>query len=74
MRAQYLLGYLLAQRPETQAAGEELLKYASRALPDAHSILADLYRATGRDSLAEAEWQKYLGAINAEAAGKHGVR
>jgi Flp pilus assembly protein TadD len=67
MRAHYLLGYLLTQRPETQAAGEEHLKYAARVLPDAHFVLAELYRTTGREDLAEAESMQFLQAVNARA-------
>jgi Flp pilus assembly protein TadD len=59
-KARYLLGYVLAHRPETQAAAEEHLKYAAREFPEAHSALAALYRATGREALAEAELIEYL--------------
>ena len=60
-KAQYLLGYILAHRPETQAAAEEHLKYAARAFPEAHSALAALHRATGRKTLAETEEKENLG-------------
>ena len=44
-KAQYLLGYLLANRPETRAAAEEHLKYAAREIPEARFALAELYHA-----------------------------
>jgi Flp pilus assembly protein TadD len=59
-KAQYLLGCVLAHRPETRAAAEEHLKYAAREFPEAHSTLVELYRATGREALAEAELREYL--------------
>jgi Flp pilus assembly protein TadD len=60
MKAQYLLGYILARRPETRAAAEEHLKYAARELPEAHFALAGLYRANGQEALAETESKEYL--------------
>jgi tetratricopeptide (TPR) repeat protein len=44
-KAQYLLGYLLASRPETRAAAEAHLRYAAREFPEARSALALLYSA-----------------------------
>jgi Flp pilus assembly protein TadD len=67
-KAHYLLGYVLWQRPETQAAAEEQLNYAARALPEARSALAQLYRATGREALVEAEPREYGGS---HPNGKH---
>ena len=54
-KAQFLLGYVLAYRPETQAAAEEHLRYAAREFPEAHAALAALYRATGREALAQTQ-------------------
>jgi len=42
-KAQFLLGYVLAHRPETRAAAEEHLRYAARDFPDARIALALLY-------------------------------
>ena len=42
-KAQYLLGFLLAHRPETRAAAEEHLRYAAREFPEARSALAALH-------------------------------
>jgi hypothetical protein len=72
LKAQYLLGYLLALRPETRAAGEEYLRYVARELPDAHSTLAELYQRTGREVLAEAERKMYLEVLNARPGGTLG--
>jgi len=67
-KAQYLLGYLLANRPETRAAAEEHLKYAAREFPEARSALADLYRATGTGALVETELREPLGKQPAAGA------
>jgi Flp pilus assembly protein TadD len=74
LKAQYLLGYVLALRPETRAAGEEYLRYVARELPDAHSVLAELYQRTGREVLAEAERKMYLEVLNSPAGGTGGRR
>jgi Flp pilus assembly protein TadD len=60
-KAHYLLGYVLAYHPETQAAAEEHLRYAAREFSEAHAALAALYRATGREALAETELREHLG-------------
>ena len=52
-KAHFLLGHLLANRPETRAAAEEHLRYAAREFPEARSALAALHRATGREALTE---------------------
>jgi Flp pilus assembly protein TadD len=69
-KAQYLLGYLLANRPETREAAEEHLRYAARQFPEARSALADLYRATGRGALAETELRESLGKQPATGAAR----
>ena len=71
-KARYLLGCVLAHRPETQAAAEEHLKYAAREFPEAHSKLAELYRATGREALAAAELSEYL-RDGKQPRGRHGA-
>ena len=60
-KAHFLLGYVLVFRPETREAAEEHLKFAAREFPEARSALADLYRATGRGTLAEVELKEPLG-------------
>jgi tetratricopeptide (TPR) repeat protein len=62
-RARYLLGFLLARRPETRSRAAEHLQYAARNLPDAHLILANLYRLEGADALAQSEQERYRKAI-----------
>jgi Flp pilus assembly protein TadD len=70
-KAHFLLGYVLAHRLETQAAAEEHFKYAAREFPEAHSALAALYRATGRETLAETESRESIGK---QPGGKAGMK
>ena len=58
-RAHYLLGCLLTQRQETWHSAQEHLRYAAEDFPDAHAALAELYAASGEDSLAAAESDLY---------------
>jgi len=58
--AHYLLGFLLAQRPQTFDRAVRHLDYATRALPEAHLLLARLYQLRGENSLAHAEMEQYL--------------
>jgi Flp pilus assembly protein TadD len=62
-KAQYLLGYLLAQHPETRETAAEHLTYAARELPDAHYLLARIYQAAGETSRAGAEMARYRRAF-----------
>jgi tetratricopeptide (TPR) repeat protein len=62
-KARYLLGCLLARRPETRSKAAEHLEYAAQQVPDAHLILADLYRREGADALAQLEKERYRKAI-----------
>jgi tetratricopeptide (TPR) repeat protein len=62
-KAQYLLGYLLAQHPETRETAAEHLTYAARELPDAHYLLARIYQAAGETSRAGAEMARYRQAF-----------
>jgi len=58
-KAQFLLGFLLAQHAEERAHAEEHLRYAARAVPDAHYVLAELYQADGASQAAAAELDKF---------------
>jgi tetratricopeptide (TPR) repeat protein len=69
-KAQYLLGFLLAQRPETRETAAEHLTYAARDLPDAHYILAQIYQAAGQTSRAGAELERYRKAFTGQGKGK----
>lgn len=55
--AHYLLGFLFAQRRETQEQAIPHLLYAARELPEAHYVLAEIYRiqeaaSSSRDEMA----------------------
>jgi tetratricopeptide (TPR) repeat protein len=58
-KARYLLGCLLARRPETRSSAVEHLTYAAQQVPEAHLALADLYRQEGADALARMEQDRY---------------
>jgi tetratricopeptide (TPR) repeat protein len=60
--AHYLLGVILARRPETRASGVDHLKTAARQFPRAYLILAEMYRAEGQNQLAKEEMQRYVDA------------
>lgn len=62
-RARYLLGFLLARRPETRGKAAEHLMYAARQMPDAHLILAEIYRLEGANALAQDEQEQYRKTI-----------
>jgi tetratricopeptide (TPR) repeat protein len=62
-KARYLLGFLLARNPETRGRATEHLQYAARQMPDAHLILADMYRLEGASALAQSEREQYRKAI-----------
>lgn len=63
-QAHYLLGFLLASRPETRDLAAKHLLYAARSVPEAHLVLAELYRAQGVDHAADAELNTYHNLIN----------
>jgi tetratricopeptide (TPR) repeat protein len=69
-KAHYLLGYLLARRPEARSQAEPHLVIAARELPEAHYVLAEIYSAQGADSIAQAELNRYQ---RAAAASSHGM-
>jgi tetratricopeptide (TPR) repeat protein len=58
-RAHYLLGVLFSQRFEARSGAIEHLRYAAREVPDAHFILAQLYRLDGDARAAAQEMQQY---------------
>jgi Tfp pilus assembly protein PilF len=62
-KAQLLLGWLEAKRPEASGSAIPHLVFAGRELPEAHRILADLYHQTGRELLAQEEMRKYTAAM-----------
>lgn len=59
VKARYLLGSLLARRPETRGRAAEHLMYAAQELPDAHMVLAEMYRTEGAEALAQMEQERY---------------
>jgi tetratricopeptide (TPR) repeat protein len=72
-KAQYLLGLFLAQRPETREAAAPHLLYAAREVPDAHYVLAALYRMAGSETLAQTELDRYHSAFVVLSKSKHRV-
>ena len=62
-KAQYLLGLFLAQHPETRETAAQHLLYAARQVPDAHYVLASLYRAGGDEARAQEELERYHSAF-----------
>jgi len=60
--AHYLLGILLAARPETRLSAVQHLKTAARQFPRAYMILAEVYRAEGQNQLAKDEMRRYVDA------------
>ena len=63
-RAHYLLGFCLAQRPEAVSQAEHHLVIAARELPEAHYVLAEIYRAQGADAIAQTELTRYQRAAD----------
>ena len=57
--AHYLLGFLLGQRPETRGKAVDQLTEAARQLPEAHYILAQIYRVQGDEFAAKQEMQTF---------------
>ena len=62
-KAHYLLGLLLAQRPETRETAAQHLIYAARGVPEAHHLLAALYRISGDEARAQEELERYHSAF-----------
>jgi protein O-GlcNAc transferase len=57
--AHFLLGWLLARRPETRPLSESHLLYAARTIPEAHLALAQLYGVQGASQVADTEVKRY---------------
>jgi len=47
VKAQFLLGLILASRPETRAEAQRRLEYAGRKMPEARAALERLHQAEG---------------------------
>jgi tetratricopeptide (TPR) repeat protein len=58
-KAQYVLGCLLANRPDRRTDAIPHLTYAARFLPEGHEALAEVYRASGEPERAQAEMERY---------------
>jgi tetratricopeptide (TPR) repeat protein len=59
VNGQYLLGVILAGQVETRSAAVQHLLYAARDVPDAHYVLAQLYRVAGDELAARREMLHY---------------
>ena len=59
-KSRYLLGWVLARRPETRAEAIGHLQFAAREFPPAHRTLAAVYQMMGETELAKQEAQQYL--------------
>jgi len=57
--AHYLLGIIFAQRVETRSAAIQHLLYAAPGVPDAHFVLAQLYRLAGDEYAAGQEMVQF---------------
>jgi tetratricopeptide (TPR) repeat protein len=64
-KGQYLLGFLLARNPGERADAQKHLAFAAQELPEAHLLLMKLYHATGDESKATLELERYRRAISA---------
>ena len=64
IKAQYMLGVILAQRPGDVADAEKRLSFAAREIPEAHLVLRALYRKSGDEVLAARELERYQKAIS----------
>ena len=63
-KGQYLLVFLLARNPGGRAAAQKHLAFAAQELPEAHLLLMKLYHATGDESKATMELERYRRAIS----------
>lgn len=62
-KARYLLGTMQSLHPETHGEAAENLEYVARQMPEAHLVLADMYRREGAEARAQAEREQYREAI-----------
>ena len=65
IRAHYVLGCVLAQRPETRTAAIGEFRSAAPHLPQAHLALAAVYEAMGKQQSASSELELYRKAVAA---------
>jgi len=57
--AHYVLGLLFLRHADERAKAVHHLVYAARGLPEAHSVLSQLYHAEGNDPFAPREMERY---------------
>jgi len=58
-KAHYVLGFLLANKPQQRAEAIPHLAYAARFLPEGHLVLSAIYRANGDTEGAQEEMARY---------------
>ena len=68
VKSQYLLGFLLAQHAKSRDRAVAYLERASREMPDAHIMLAQMYLSEGLDQLARAELDRYRQSMTSQSA------
>jgi tetratricopeptide (TPR) repeat protein len=66
-KGQFLLGFLLARRPQTRRLAAAHLADAARQLPEAHFLLAKMYLDQGDSQIAAEELDRYRKAIPSRA-------
>lgn len=64
--AQYILGLLLSKNPRNQQEAQRRLTFAASEIPEAHLVLAGLYRSSGDESKANLELERYRKASSSE--------
>lgn len=62
----YVLGCVLTSRTAKVVEATQQLQIAARQLPSAHQVLAEIYRAQGREALATAEMKQFQEAGEAQ--------
>lgn len=58
-RGQFILGFLLASRPQGHRQAAVHLTEAAREFPESHAVLSDMYRAEGDSRMAARELERY---------------
>ena len=66
-KAHYVLGILLARKPELRSEAIPHLVYAARFLAEGHQALAEVYGASGQPDLARKELERYRAALSKQA-------
>ncbi len=64
LKAQYMLGVLMAQNSEDTADAERHLNFAAREIPEAHLALRFLYRKSNEPAMAARELDRYRKAVS----------